>query len=146
MHHDSVRRNPVVLGLLVLLGALGTFIAFMGFGILVQNLGCRCVALGTPLWAWHLAPVLILLAGMAVVDCAVFLALFPRLGFRGRVLTTIIAAAAIELAVVVGTSRSLTFLPNQQPLVPVTAAVVVVLALAVVALREVELRRRAVTP
>lgn len=146
MAHDGVRRNPGALGLLALLGALGAFIVLMGFGILVQNLGCRCVTLGTPLWAWHLAPVLILLAGMAVVDCAVFLALFPRLGFRGRLLAVVIAAVAIELAVVVGTSRSLTFLPNQQPLVPVTTALVVLLPLVVVALREVERRRRAVAP
>ncbi len=146
MPRDSVRRNPVAFGLLVLLGALGTFIAFMGFGILVQNLGCRCVAYGTPLWAWHLAPVLILLAGMAVVDCALFLALFPRLGFRGRVLTAIIASAAIELAVVLGTSWSLTYFPNPQPLVPVTAAVVVLLPLTLIALREVEGQTRPVAP
>lgn len=137
-----MRRDPWALVVIVLLGALGTETALMGYSIVLQNLACRCQA--PPAWAWHLGPTVVIVGGIVLVECAAFLAAFPRLGFRGHVGVVAVVAAAVESAVVAGTSYHTTEFPNLQALAPLTAAVAVLVPLAIVALWEVDVRGRGV--
>lgn len=139
------QRNLGRIGLLVMLGALGAFIVLMGLGILVQNVGCGCVVAGTPEWAWLLAPVLVIVAGGIVLGCAVVWFRTPSPEFRRNATMSLIATAAVECAALLGTSRALTPTPNEAVLIPVTAAVVVVAAVAVLGFRAFGARGRPLT-
>ncbi len=141
----SAHGSPIRRVVIVLLGCLGAFIALMGFGLAVQNAQCGCVAQGTPPWAWSLAPVLVILAGVGVIGCAAFLEFFPRPNFRSYLGVVVVVAAAVESAVVLGTSDHLIVAPNVGALVPVTAAVVVLLPLAILVLWMSDVRGRAET-
>ncbi len=145
MAYPAPRRNRVVGGLLLTLGVLGGFILLMGIGLVVQNVDCRCVASGTPEWAWLLAPVLVAVAGVVVIGCAVFWVRFRSLRFRQNVAVALIAAGAVESAVVLGTSRAVILAPYEQAFMPATAAVLVVCPLAVLAFRMFGGRGRAAT-
>ncbi len=145
MTYRAPRRNRGVSGLLLTLGALGGFILLMGMGLVIQNVDCRCVVSGTPEWAWLLAPVLVVVAGVVVIGCTAFWVRFPSLGFRRNTAIALIAAGAIESAVVLGTSRAFIVAPYEQAFIPLTAAVLVVCPLTVLALRMFGGRGRAAT-